>query len=110
MPGEIQPAELRRLLEDEQPVRVIDIRSRGAFNGGHIPGSENVPFDELTQSIDSFTGADRIVTVCPHGEASVQAARLIESFEGVSSEATVESLAGGIEAWDGPLAKTEAAE
>lgn len=110
MPGEIQPAELRRLLDGDKPVRVIDIRSRGAFDAGHISGSENVPFDELTQSIDSFAGAERIVTVCPHGEASVQAARLIESFEGVSSEATVESLAGGIEAWDGSLATTEAVE
>jgi len=45
------------------------------------------------------------VTVCPHGEASVQAARLVGSYRGV--DGPVESLAGGLEAWDGPLERED---
>ena len=37
----------------------------------------------------------------PRGQASVQAARLVGAYEGV--DGPVESLAGGLEAWDGPL-------
>jgi hypothetical protein len=42
-----------------------------------------------------------VVTVCPHGEASVRAARLIGAYEGFDGR--VESLACGLEGWTGPL-------
>jgi len=102
MDDEITPEEVESLLETEERPRVVDIRSPGQFARGHIPGSENVPFEELPDRIAEFTDADRIVTVCPHGKASVQAARLIGSFEG-TADARVESMAGGLEAWEGPL-------
>lgn len=107
MPGEIDPATLHSLIQGEEPIRVVDIRSETAFAHGHIPGSENIPFDELTEAIEEFDGTSRVVTVCPHGEASIQAARLIESFEGVPAGTRVESLAGGLAAWDGHLAESE---
>ena len=107
MDGEISTEEVAALLDDDAP-RIIDIRSPAAFARGHIPGSENVPFGRLPETVEEFTGADHIVTVCPHGEASVQAARLIKSFEG-TADARVESMAGGLSEWDGPLeADTEA--
>jgi len=96
MDDEISAAELHDLLESGS-VRVVDIRSPAAFARGHVPGSENVPFPELTSRIEEFDGADHVVTVCPHGQASVQAARLIGSYEGF--EGRVESLAPGLEGW-----------
>ncbi|MFB6084387.1 MAG: rhodanese-like domain-containing protein [Halorientalis sp.] len=56
--------------------------------------------------IDEIAGADRIVTVCPHGHDSLRAGRLIASAAGV--DATVRSLAGGLEAWDGELETSDA--
>ncbi|MUV58089.1 rhodanese-like domain-containing protein [Halogeometricum sp. CBA1124] len=106
MDDEIDPSEVESLLADADPPRVVDIRSPAAFAREHIPGSENVPFAELPNRVESLSGADRIVTVCPHGQASVQAARLIKSFEG-TADARVESMRGGLEAWDGPV-ETEA--
>jgi rhodanese-related sulfurtransferase len=102
MDGEISTDEVASLLNSDEPPRVVDIRSPAAFARGHIPGSENVPFGELPERIESFAGADHIVTVCPHGKASVQAARLITSYEG-TADARVESMAGGLDDWDGPL-------
>ncbi|WP_251329403.1 rhodanese-like domain-containing protein [Haloplanus pelagicus] len=101
MDGEIAPDELRDLLESDDRLRVIDIRSPRKFARGHVPGSENVPFRELPDRVEEFAGADRIVTVCPHGNASVQAARFVA--DAGASDARVESMAGGLEAWDGPL-------
>lgn len=108
MDGEIEPSELaERLDDDDTDRRIVDIRNPMAFRRGHIPGAENVPLEALPDRVADLAGADHVVTVCPHGKASVRAARLIGSFEG-TGDATVESLAGGLEAWDGPLAEADA--
>ena len=124
MDGEIDPAELSALLEERDggsgdghtdesgSLRVVDIRDRRAFDRGHLPDSECIPFPELTSRVAELEGADRIVTVCPHGVASQQAAQLIGSYEG-TREARVESLRGGVEAWEeavGDLSASEASD
>ncbi len=115
MDGEIDPEELAALLDGEGDgsntgnLRVVDIRDRRAFDRGHLPDSECVPFPELTTRVKELEGASRIVTVCPHGVASRQAAKLIGSYAGTGS-ARVESLRGGVEAWErgvGELVATE---
>ena len=111
MDGEIDPDELADVLEtdaeadagesdgtDHSELRIVDIRDERSFDRGHLPNSESIPFPELTNRVDELEGADRIVTVCPHGIASQQAAQLIGSYEG-TADAHVESLSGGIEAW-----------
>ena len=98
MDGEIGNEELRGLL-DAGDARIIDIRSPAAFRRGHIPGSENVPLGSLVDSVERFDDADRVVTVCPKGESSVQAARLIASYEGFDGR--VESFAPGLSGWEG---------
>lgn len=52
-----------------------------------------------------------MVCACPVGQSSVQAAMLIESYEGVDDDVVVASMAGGYEEWafelegeDGPEA------
>ncbi|MES3517181.1 MAG: rhodanese-like domain-containing protein [Natronomonas sp.] len=108
MDGEIDDEELSTLIDSGgDGVRIVDIRSKAAFRRGHIPGSINIPFGELTKRVEEVADANRIVTVCPHGQASVQAARLISSFEGFSG--SVESFAPGIEGWNGELEVDEEA-
>ncbi|PSP97027.1 rhodanese-like domain-containing protein [Halobacteriales archaeon QS_4_70_19] len=97
MDDEISAEELHGRLERGEDVRIVDIRSADAYRRGHLPGSENVPFRELTGRIEELAGADHVVTVCPHGEASVQAARLIASYEGFDGR--VESMADGVTGW-----------
>ena len=106
MDGEIDPDELAALLAErdsegdpDDALRIVDIRDRRAFDRGHVPGSECIPFPELTTRVAELEGAARIVTVCPHGVASRQAAQLIGSYAGIE-DARVESLRGGIEAWE----------
>ena len=103
MDAEISPEEVRELLESDDDVRVVDIRPEQAFERGHIPDSENVPFHTLANDIERFDGAERVVTVCPHGKSSVQAARLVASYEGVPDDARVESMAGGLDEWEWEL-------
>ncbi|ELZ28193.1 rhodanese [Halosimplex carlsbadense 2-9-1] len=111
MDGEISGEELQELLDEngEQPpedLRIVDIRNPGSFERGHIPGSENIPANQLTDRVEELDGAERVVTVCPMGKSSVQAARLVGSYEGV--DGPVESLHGGLNDWDGALESADA--
>jgi rhodanese-related sulfurtransferase len=99
MDEEITAEELKSLLDADRDVRLVDIRNQNAFDQGHIPGSDNIPFAQLPQRVEELDGDDHVVTICPLGESSIQAARLIESYEG-TSDATVESLAGGLQGWE----------
>ena len=103
MVDEITPDELQALREEGEDPTVVDIRSPAAFRQGHIAGSVNVPFPQLATGVAELADADHVVTVCPHGHDSVRAARMILSYEGVDEETPVESLAGGLTAWDGPV-------
>lgn len=102
MDGEISTAALREQLDGESAPTVVDIREPPAFRRGHIPGSVNIPFRTLPDQVAQLAGADHIVTVCPHGKSSVQAAKLVASDEG-TGDATVESLAGGLREWEGEI-------
>ncbi|ELZ18380.1 rhodanese [Natrinema thermotolerans DSM 11552] len=96
MDGEISPDEVKELVEDDADVRIVDIRDERSFDHSHIPDSENIPFDRLMDRLEELEGEDHIVTVCPHGKASVQAAQLIGTYEG-TADARVESMAGGLD-------------
>jgi len=123
MDGEIDPEELAGLIAGDggrdagtdragNALRIVDIRDRRAFDRGHVPSSECLPFPELTTRVAELAGAARIVTVCPHGIASRQAAQLIGSYAGIE-DARVESLRGGMEAWErdvGELVRTDPEE
>jgi rhodanese-related sulfurtransferase len=100
MDEEIAPERVQELRDAGADLRIVDIRSRREFERGHIPGSECIPFHELPRQVSALDGASRVVTVCPHGESSIQAARLIRSYEGIADDARVKSMAGGLEAWE----------
>lgn len=109
MDGEITPAAVERLRGTAEAPRIVDIRAPAAFERGHIPGSENIPLPELTGRVESLDGASHIVTVCPHGQASVQAARLLSAYEG-TADARIESMRGGLSDWEGDLVAAEPTE
>ncbi|MFB6165765.1 MAG: rhodanese-like domain-containing protein [Haloarculaceae archaeon] len=101
--GEIDSDELAALLDAEAPLRIVDVRPAGHFARGHLPGSQNLPLPELPRRVAELADAERVVTVCPHGHDSLRAARLIDSFDGIDADVPVESLAGGLTAWEGEL-------
>lgn len=98
MVGEVTPEEVKAKLGDED-AQIVDIRPPDEFERGSIPGAINVPMTELPRRIDEIEWADDITVVCPIGESSVQAARLIGSFEGAEADA-VKSMTGGYAAWE----------
>lgn len=85
---------------DLDSANVIDIRDPDNFQEGHIPGAENIPLDDLEDVVDEREWGDEVVVACYVGQTSRQAARLIDAY---ADDATVASMAGGYESWEGTL-------
>lgn len=100
MVEEMTAAELNERLQNGSDVQVVDVRPEAAFRRGHVPGAENVPITRFARAVDEHEWGQEIVVVCPHGESSLQAARLLEAYEGVADDAMVANLVGGYVEWD----------
>ncbi|SFC41964.1 Rhodanese-related sulfurtransferase [Halobiforma haloterrestris] len=98
MVDEVTPDEVKEKLEDDD-VQVVDIRPESEFEQGHIPGAINIPMSELPSRIDEYDWGDDVVVACPIGQSSIQAARLIGSYEDAESDA-VASMEGGYREWE----------
>jgi len=107
MVEELTPEEVHERVRDGD-VRVIDTRPEAEYEKGHIPGSINVPLNELPARVQEIDWDDTdVVCACPIGQSSVQAAKLIQSYEDVEDDVVVASMAGGYQEWDFEL-ETEA--
>jgi len=109
MVEEISADELEAKLKEEG-VQVIDVREENEVSqtdGGFVPGAEHVPMSRLPVEMDEHDWSEEIYIICRHGNSSVQAARLLLSYEGVSGDAVVASVAGGYLDWEGELVYDE---
>ncbi len=67
--GALEPAELQELLERQVGLTLIDVRTPAEFSAAHIPGSYNVPFDQLPEHADLLraVSGDPVVLICRSG-------------------------------------------
>ena len=72
---------------------LIDVRTEGEHDAGHIPGGRCIPVDTLREHLDSLTGKNVIVH-CQVGQRGHTAARLL-SQHGIQ----VSNLDGGYLTW-----------
>ncbi|MFB6301220.1 MAG: rhodanese-like domain-containing protein [Halobacteriales archaeon] len=100
MVRQVTADEVKRKLDNDENLQVIDIRLPREFEAGHIPGAENIPFSEFPKRVQEYEWGDAIVVVCPKGESSQQACRLLESYEGVDESACVCNLEDGYRGWE----------
>jgi rhodanese-related sulfurtransferase len=93
--AEISPAELKRRQEAGSSLRVIDVREPWEVAIASLPGTLNIPLNELPQRLDQLDPKTDTVVMCKAGGRSRQAAAYLLShgFERVAN------LTGGIDAW-----------
>ena len=100
MVTELTADELQAKLDAGEDVQIVDTRSPAEYASGHIPGAENLPYGELADRIAGIDWGEQVVLVCEIGQSSQQAARILESYEGVDDDAVIASLKSGYEGWE----------
>lgn len=89
--------ELRGLLERREAVTVVDVRSAGEFERGHVPGAIHIPAGVVTHKRLPPLGR---VVVCGDGVRGDEARRALESLN-AKPGIRAELLEGGYPAWEG---------
>jgi len=90
--GQITAQELSTMLDK---VQVVDVRRKGEWDEGHIPGAILMPLHKLTELTKNIDGDRPVAVHCKGGYRSAIAASLIQraGFDQVMD------LKGGFDAW-----------
>ena len=69
----------------KQGATIIDVRSKGEYQGGHIKGSVNIPLNNLQGHLSKLKKDKPIITCCASGMRSSSAKSILQShgFKGV---------------------------
>jgi rhodanese-related sulfurtransferase len=92
----LRPAELQQLMAADATTRLIDVRTAGEFESGHISGAYNVPLDTLGEHREEIARvAAPIVLICQSGARAAKAEDTLRTA-GMSN---IRILEGGMAAW-----------
>jgi rhodanese-related sulfurtransferase len=94
----IEPRELHRLMNDGQPVKMLDVRTPGEFAAAHVPGAKLVPLDELDAAAFCRERAGHGAPVYVLCQSGGRARRAIEKLERAGVQGCV-LVEGGTQAW-----------
>ena len=84
--------------------QLIDVRTPGEYDLGHIPGAVNVPVDTLQSEAANWDRSKTYVVYCASGARSAQAVDIMTSM----GFKNIDHFNKGIVAWTGALDKTAA--
>ena len=70
--------ELVRLQHGKQDFIVLDVRRRGEFASGHVPGAINIPLAELPEQLSKIPSGWPIAVICAAGYRSTIAKGILE--------------------------------
>jgi len=89
--------ELRARVERKEPMIVLDVREKDAYQAGHVPGARHLPRGQLELRVNDELPDPtlRILTVCEFGKISTLAAASLRDLGFMRAAA----LDGGMKAW-----------
>ena len=90
---ELPAAQLEAWLRDGD-VQVVDVRAQREYEAGHLAGSRQIEFDEVSSQASSLDKGQRLIFVCRSGNRSEMMA---EAFRGAGYDAY--HLTEGLLAW-----------
>lgn len=73
---------------------LVDVRTPQEFAEGHVPGSVNIPLDEVSNQLSKFKNKTNIVVFCRSGNRSGQAKTILEQngFTNVTNGGTWQNI------------------
>jgi len=92
---EIDAATLKEMLDKDEEIQLLDVRSQAEFAQGIIKGGEFVPLHTIPLKINDMDKDKTIVVYCRSGARSAQACSFIQQNTGIEAI----NLRGGIISW-----------
>jgi phage shock protein E len=103
----VSPGELKKRLDAKDPnVVVLDVRSIGEFEAGHVPGAKHIPHDALASRLSELAASrdQEVVVYCRSGRR----AGLAEDILRGAGFTKVKHLEGDYPGWEGAQKPAEA--
>ena len=75
----ISAYDLKKAIEENEPIFMLDVRNREQFFYQHIEGSVNIPSDELLERLDEIPMDIQTVVICNIGQASMNVIRYLQN-------------------------------
>lgn len=96
--------EAKTLMEKEEGYILLDVRTKGEYESGYIPGAINIPLSDIDEKIISFLPdkSQIILVYCRSGNRSREASDKLSKL-GYSNVLEI----GGINAWKGEIVKNK---
>ena len=92
---EISPQELKKKLDTDESVLLLDVREQSEYDLVHLEGARLIPLNTLPNHIDSLPADQEIVVYCHHGTRSLYAIAYLHQ----NGFRDAKNLAGGIDQW-----------
>ncbi|SPE34155.1 putative adenylyltransferase/sulfurtransferase MoeZ (Includes: Sulfur carrier protein CysO adenylyltransferase; Sulfur carrier protein CysO sulfurtransferase) [Acidobacteriia bacterium SbA2] len=92
---EIGPREVKKMIDENQPFVLIDVREPHEFQICRIPGSTLIPLGEIPNRMHELDSASEIVVHCRSGQRSARAVEFLMK----AGFQKIHNLKGGILAW-----------
>jgi rhodanese-related sulfurtransferase/glyoxylase-like metal-dependent hydrolase (beta-lactamase superfamily II) len=77
-------------------VQILDVRERGEWEDGRIPGSVHVPYHDIDAVPDGIDAAAPVAVICSSGQRSAVAASLLQRH---GAELVIHVAGGGVGTW-----------
>jgi phage shock protein E len=58
---------------------ILDVRTKGEYQSGHLKNSINIPIDKLPQNMKKLNKDKVVITCCASGARSASARRILKS-------------------------------
>ena len=96
--------EAKTLMEKEEGYILLDVRTKGEYESGYIPGAINIPLSDIDEKIISFLPdkSQMILVYCRSGNRSREASDKLSKL-GYSNVLEI----GGNNAWKGEIVKNK---
>lgn len=88
--------QLKKIIQEKRNINIIDVREPFEFKQGHIPGSINIPLDNIKNVQDNFK--NNVYVVCHSGHRSNVATKYL-----IKKGIHAFSLKDGLLNWHGEL-------
>lgn len=99
--SDVDPAEVMETLRGPQRAQLVDVRSKGEYAQGHLPGAKLIPVGDLRARANSLHPDQPVILYCLSGARSASAARYLATL-GFSD---VRNMKGGIRRWTGDIVR-----